>query len=72
MDKRASGFSGLCASTRNALHFDRNDSWEWIFPTYVSIALLSRAAIGTYKHGSNPAIQGIRAACESIGRKFIA
>jgi hypothetical protein len=33
--------------------------------------MLSLAAIGTYKHGNNPDTQGIRAACRSIGRKFI-
>src|SRR5438067_8405138 len=71
MAKRSSGFSGSCASTSNALLGEPRASPTRILPTYVSIAFVSLAATGTYKHGSRPDVCGIRTACGSIGRRVI-
>src|SRR6478609_433691 len=67
MANRGSGFSGSYASTRRALSSALDGSCLAILPTYFSMAAVSRAAMGTYKHGRSPEFFGIRMAYSSIG-----
>jgi hypothetical protein len=69
MARRPSGLSGSCASTSKALPADLDVSCITILPTYVSMAFVSRAATGMYRHGSSPEFLGMCIACGSIGRQ---